>query len=123
MSEATVKISGWKPQGKPDNEDELSFYRKLVVEAVYGLSFAKKQAFGMDCSVSLEEIFTEVEHKLFYLEMCRALKYAKRGKRYVDRRVNESACAKFYGDGVPKIVAATAGFYVVNTKRLEVLNK
>lgn len=38
------------------------------------------------------------------------------GKRTIDRRVNEAADPRFYDDGVPKIVAVTAGVYAPNAQ-------
>jgi len=118
LSERTVKLGDWRPQLRPAESRELAEYRRLIREAVFGIFFRKKrvlEAKGMPAQpVSLAEIYLEVRSRIAELQACGEWPYHVHGKRWIDRRVNEAATPKYYEDGVPKIVAATAGMYMPN---------
>lgn len=118
MSEKTQKREGWSPQAKPGETDDMSYHRQLLVEIVYGLFFEKKQILGKmgmpPQPISLLEIYKEYDRRVNMLQSIKEWKHTHHGKRWIDRRVNECACPKYYPDGVPKIVAATAGRYEPN---------
>lgn len=118
MSEKTVKLKGWMPQAPPNKIGELEAYRQLIREVVFSLHLKKKEILknmGMPPQpVSLREIYLEVKSRIAMLKSIKKWPHKEHGKRWIDRRVNEAACKKFYKDGIPKIVAATAGLYTVN---------
>lgn len=118
MSERTFKVAGWKPQAKPGESRELVAYRLLIREVVFGVYHNKKQILsqmGMPAQpVKLREIYLEVRSRIAQLRSCGQWPYHMHGKRWLDRRVNECACPKYSEDGVPKIVAVSAGLYEPN---------
>jgi len=118
MSEQTVKLAGWRPQQRPVDDGELAAYRQLVVEAVFGVYYRKRALLAerqMPAQpVSLSEIYLEVRSRVAQLRACGLWRYAVHGKRWLDRRVNEAACPRYAADGVPRIVAVSAGLYAPN---------
>jgi len=118
MSEQTCKAVGWRAQGRPAESKEIQAYRQLIREVIFSVYFRKKQILaemGMPAQpVSLSEIYLEVRSRLLQLRNCRQWPYHVHGKRWLDRRVNETACRKYYDDGVAKVMSATAGKYEPN---------
>lgn len=118
MSEQTSKLAGWTPQGRPAEDDDMKFHRQMIVEIVFGLFFRKKEILaemGMPSQpVSLLEIWREYRSRVTQLKAMKLWRCKEHGKRWLDRRVNECACPKYYENGVAKIVATTAGFYEPN---------
>ena len=110
----TVKLDGWQPQEPPDLE-ETRVLRRMVVETVYAHWSKYHQP------INLAAIWRGVHKKI--VDAHATGQWRKQwgwpGKRTVDRRVNEAADPRFYTDGVPKIVAKTAGVYTINPKLLE----
>lgn len=118
MSERTVKLPGWGPQCRPAEDSEVQAYRQLIVEVVFGAYHAKRELLAKmqmpPQPVSLAEIYLALKNRVLQLRRVRMWPYRKHGKRWVDRRVNEAATPKYYADGMPKIVATTAGMYEPN---------
>lgn len=116
--EKTSKLSGWQPQAQPDDQDELNAYRQMICESIFGLWQRKKEILETKSMpaqpVSLAEIYAEVTSRVTMRRSIKDWKWKLRSKRWVDRRVNECACPKFYETQIPKIVAATAGLYMPN---------
>jgi len=123
QSEKTLKLDGWAAQAAPEEGSETQAYRQLIVDAVETLYasnkclYAKMGWTGKAQPVSLIEIYRAVQNKIDALKRLGKLQrkelwpYYSHGKRWLDRRINEAACPKYYSDGVPKIVAVTAGYY------------
>jgi hypothetical protein len=120
MSEATMKLSGWKPQGKPDEDADMLFHRQLIIEIIYGLWYRKKEILskmGMPPQpISLLEIYREYQSRVEMLKSIGEWKHPIHSKRWIDRRVNEVACEKYYPNGV-LVVARTAGKYEPNIQK------
>jgi hypothetical protein len=120
LSEQTCKLEGWKPQGRPAEDTEIQAHRQLLVEIVFSLWYRKKEQLArMDMPpqpVSLLEIWREFQSRREGLRSIRQWPYFLHGKRYVDRRVNEVATAKYAENGLPKVVAVHAGAYQPNPK-------
>ena len=118
MSEKTVKLSGWSPQARPAETDETKFHRQLLTEIVYGLYYKKKEhlaKMGMPPQpISLREIWLEFCSRRAMLDSIKEWKWSWHGKRYIDRRVNEISSIKYSENGIPKVVAVSAGLYTVN---------
>lgn len=118
MSECTWKASGWRAQGRPQDNRELEAYRQVIREAIFGIYHEKKEILAEKQMppqpVSLGEIFLEVRSRVLRRQKCGQWPYHVHGKRWVDRRVNEVACPKYYAGGVPKVVAVSAGLYEPN---------
>ncbi len=109
---STVKLDGWKPHAIPD-EDRSKIIRQMVREAV----FSKYNRFKQPSN--LEEIYRLVKAKMIIAESEDKFPWKIAIKRTVDRRVNEAASVVFclkHDEGIPKIVAVTAGLYTVNPK-------
>ena len=121
-AEATVKLGNWRPHSKPPN-DECAALRELVVQAVFGCYYEKKQLLAEmgkpPQPVSLDEIYLRVQVKVDQKQRIGKWRYGWTSKRTVDRRVNEAATKKYAENGVPKIVAITSGFYRPNPALLE----
>lgn len=125
VSGKTLKREGWKAQSAPEEGAETIAYRRLIVEAVETLYASNKLMYekmgwtGKAQPVGLAEIYRAVQNKIDALKRLGSLQhkelwpYPYRSKRYVDRRVNETASPKFYQDGNPKIIAVTAGYYEI----------
>lgn len=118
MSERTFKAAGWRAQGRPAESSKIKAYRQLIREVIFGVYFRKKEILaGMGFPaqpVSLREIYLEMRSRILQLRNCGQWPYHVHGKRWVDRRVNECACPKYYEDGIAKIVSITAGKYEPN---------
>jgi hypothetical protein len=118
MSERTFKVSGWKPQVKPGESRELNASRQLIREVVFSLHRQKRELLAPlqmpTQPIKLGEIYLEIRSRIAILQSCGQWPYRVHGKRWWDRRVNECACPKYYEDGIPKIVAVSAGLYEPN---------
>jgi hypothetical protein len=118
MSERTFKAEGWKAQARPEESAELQASRQLIREVVFSLARRKQEIMAplqmLAQPVSLGEIYLEVRSRVAILQSCKRWPYHVHGKRWWDRRVNEVATPRYYEDGVPKIVAITAGLYAPN---------
>lgn len=118
MSERTCKLAGWVPQAKPSCDRELEAARQLIREAVFGLWHRKRELLAQRQMpaqpVSLSEIYLEVRSRVAVLRSVGQWPFPVHGKRWWDRRVNEAACARYAVDGVPRIVAVSAGLYAPN---------
>jgi len=128
MSEQTAKLAGWAPQGKPAEDADIQFHRQLLVEIVFGLFNTKKEILsrmGMPPQpISLFEIYMEYRSRMAQLRSIKKSwfkqwRWKQHNKRWIDRRVNEIACPKYYEDGIPKVVATTAGLYEPNPQLFE----
>jgi hypothetical protein len=110
LSGATTKLPTWCPQGIPGDEFELAAYREVVKQAVFSVWNRRHRA------TDLREIYDFVCEYVHERIKLHEWPYASfvRGKRYVDRRVNEAASQLYASDGVPKIVAVTSGIYQPN---------
>lgn len=115
MSERTSKLSSWSPYARPAENDDTKFHRKMIREIVFGLFHQKKDMLaqmGMPSQpISLYEIWLEYQSRRGQLIAMKLWKFPRHSKRWLDRRVNECACPKYYENGTPKIVAVTAGLY------------
>ena len=125
MSQQTLKLGGWKPQAPPPEDGDVKFHRQLLVEIIYGLFYKKKKFLeGMSMPpqpISLEEIWEEFCSRRTMMQSIKDVehggtmwKWVWHSKRWVDRRVNETATPQFYPNGVPKVVATSAGLYQPN---------
>ena len=118
MSGVTVKLAGWSPQIQPKENSEIKAYRQLIVNIVFGLWHRKKMILKTKQMppqpISLGEIYLEVKSRIAILKSVKEWNFRTHGKRWIDRRVNETASPKFYKNRIPKIVAATAGKYQPN---------
>ena len=123
MSERTFKAPGWMPQSKPAESQELADSRQLIREVIFSLHRQKSDILskmGMPSQpVSLRQIYLEICSRIAMLRDCGCWSYPVHEKRWWDRRVNESACSKYYVDGLSKIVAVTAGLYAPSPKLFE----
>lgn len=121
--ERTFKCAGWQPQTRPIEGKELEDSRQLIRETVFALFFKKKKMLDemqMPAQpVTLNEIYLEICSRVQINRSCRRWPYPHHEKRWWDRRVNEAACASYCSDGVPKVVAATAGRYMPNPELFE----
>ncbi len=115
MVERTSKCLGWQPQGRPVEGTELKEYRQLIREIIFSIYFDKKARLAAKQMppqpVSLLEIYLKLRARVVELKNTGDWPYQPHSKRWVDRRVNEVACAKYYDDGVPKVVSVKAGLY------------
>jgi hypothetical protein len=104
------------PQSKPVEGQELIASRQLIREVIFSLYRQKRDLLAsmqMPAQpVSLSEIYLEICSRVQILRHCGRWSFPFHEKRWWDRRVNESACPTYYDDGVPKVVAATAGLYM-----------
>ncbi len=122
-SEATFKCASWTPQGRPPENTEIKEYRQLIREAIFSIYRDKKErlaAKGMPAQpVSLLEIYLKIRARIVELKNTGDWPYKPHNKRYVDRRVNEVSTAKYYDDGIPKVVSVKAGLYWPNPALFE----
>jgi len=120
MSEKTLKLEGWSPQSRPDEDTDMLYHRQMLVEIVFGLYRRKKELLaktGMPPQpISLGEIFREYLSRVATLESIGQWKCKTHSKRWIDRRINECACPTYSDSGEPRIVAAKAGLYEPNPK-------
>ena len=118
MSEKTAKLSGWIPQTRPEENDEIKAHRQMIIEIVYGLYYVKKQRLKTMSMppqpISLGEIWAEFVSRRLSLKSTEEWRWYWHSKRYLDRRVNEAASPKYAENGMPKIVSAVAGMYEPN---------
>ena len=108
-SGATKKLPSWRPQGIPLDEDERKALRALCTQAVFSTWYQEHRP------TQLSEIYRFVKAKITEKSAAREWPFSEyRGKRTIDRRVNEAACGAYSEDGVARIVAVTAGVYQPN---------
>jgi len=123
MSERTFKAEGWMPQGKPKEGRELTESRQLIREVIFSLHRQKTQILAKMSMppqpVNLNQIYLEICSRIAIKHSCHSWPYPHHEKRWWDRRVNESACGTYAVDGVPKIIAASAGLYEPNKALFE----
>jgi hypothetical protein len=130
-SSVTTKLATYKPpNGAPISEPEQQAYRDLIVDIVY---IAWHQ---LHRAVNLEEIYfgfprfkngLQQEWILGVRERVQSRidndlwVYAEypRGKRTVDRRVNEAASPDFYTDNVARIACVSIGVYQPNPELMK----
>jgi len=112
--QGTLKLEGWKPI-RPSEADTERFaaIRELVVKAVFAKWNKDKEpatllSIFFKVQDDIKELLTTVQRNRWKKE------WRIPGKRTIDRRVNEAADPRFYEDGVPKIVAVSAGVYQPN---------
>ena len=122
----TTKLSTYRePSGAPMGEEEQQAYRELIVDVVF-IAWRRVHR-----AVSLQEVYwgfftfkggVQQERVLGVCERVQSRidndlwPYARfpRGKRTVDRRVNEAASADFYADNVARIACVSPGVYQPN---------
>jgi len=119
LSEQTFKLKGWSPQGRPPEDEAIHAFRQLIIEVV-DLYYHHNLARNMPFAITLAEIYDGVRRRITALASTGKWPYGFRSKRWIDRRVNECACPTYWPDGVPPLVAVTAGHYISNPKKLEV---
>jgi hypothetical protein len=123
MTEATFKAPSWRAQGRPAESRELADSRQLIREVIFSLHRQKSDILsrmGMPSQpVSLGQIYLEICSRIALLRDCRRWPYRVHEKRWWDRRVNEVSCKSYYVDGVPKVIAITAGYYAPNSQLFE----
>lgn len=114
FSGATQKLSTWHPQGIPLDEFERKALRALCIQAVFSKWNNERQP------TDLREINAFVRDKIKEKQKLGEWPFTSyRGKRTIDRRVNEAACGAFSEDGIARIVAVTAGIYQPNPQLFE----
>jgi len=118
MSEKTAKLLGWTAQGRPAEDEAMNAHRRMIVGIVLQKFREKKDLLakkGMPPQpISLMEIWKGYQNNVESLKAIEEWPYNWHGKRWLDRRVNECACAKYCDNGVSKLVAVKAGFYFPN---------
>ncbi len=123
MSERIAKLSGWIPQGRPQEGKELDASRQLIREVVFSIYLQKKAILERKQMppqpVHLSEIYLEICSRIKIARSCCDWPYAEHEKRWWDRRVNETACVSYYNDRVAKIVSPAAGYYQPNPQLFE----
>jgi len=105
----TVKLDGWKPQSPPP-ENECRATIQLINEIMMGYKQMGKT------EVLLFQIYLEYKVRVAKMKAMGTWTFPVRGKRTIDRMVNRAADKRWYPDGVPKLVAVTAGKYAINPK-------
>lgn len=115
---STVKLAGWQPQPRPKEDGDMQFHRQFLTEIVFSLHHRKKEILAEMSMppqpVSLIEIYREYLSRVETLKSIGQWHHRTHIKRWIDRRINEIASKEFTDNGVPKIVAVTAGKYTVN---------
>jgi hypothetical protein len=107
--QATVKLPTWQPQLIPVSEEERLEIIRIVCEAVWSVWKLEHRP------TNLQEIYDFYKAKRQALHKQGKWKYIFRGKRTVDRRVNECASNE-YG---AVIVAVTSGIYQPNPELVD----
>lgn len=125
-SSVTTKLPTYRaPSGAPMSEDEQQAYRDLAVDVVF-IAWRR-----LNRAVSLDEIYFGAAYFKGGIEQDKIqgvrdrvqsridndlwpyARYA-RGKRTVDRRVNDAASADYYEDHVARICCVSPGVYQPN---------
>lgn len=132
LSGKTVKLPGYQPVGRPDENEETQWWRQWIVEIVFSLLYEKQQIYkkmGWDLpltklKIHQSEIYREKRRRVAFLKeeklwgRCDRYPYMKdHGHNWIERRVNEAASEKFgprTEDGKLKIVNSTKGYYTIN---------
>jgi hypothetical protein len=135
MSQAqkTLKLEGYKPTARPEENGEVKWWRQWLVEIIYALYFRKKQLL-----VEMGFPARPVHQNEIYREKCSRVLMLKaegiwgRTQRFphsqdhdhnwIERRVNECATEEFgphNGNGILKVVNTSAGLYEPNPKLFE----
>lgn len=130
-SSVTAKLPCYvEPAGAPLSEQEQQAYREIIVDFVY-IAWRKLRR-----PVNLQEIYdgTPIFKGGVMQERIKGVAervqsrikndlwpYAiyVRGKRTVDRRVNEAAAPQFYSDNKARIVAVMPGLYQINPELMK----
>lgn len=112
--QGTLKLEGWKPT-KPPSKPECHDTIQLINEIVMSKWNQRKQA------IMLLQIYLEYKTRVIDEngKPYAWWRWSIRGKRTIDRMVNRAADPRWYEDGVPKIVAKTAGEYQPNPMLFE----
>lgn len=114
LSGSTEKLPCWRPQGIPLDDFERKALRALCIQAVFSTWYQEHRP------TQLSEIYRFVKAKIREKLAAREWPFSEyRGKRTIDRRVNEAACGAFSENGVARIVAVTAGVYQPNPELFE----
>jgi len=116
----TVKLLGYQPTQKPDEDEEVQWWRQWLVEIVFGLWNEKKQYLAKmgfpPRPIHQKEILREVTRRVKMLKDEGLWQHKAHEHNWIERRVNECATEE-YGpktDGILKIVNTTAGYYEPN---------
>jgi len=114
-----LKLNGWTAQPPPE-PDKAEAIRNIAIKEVYSKYYLAGQ------TSTLQEIAEKVKTRIQYLikQGNWPLTYGMPSKRTIDRRVNEACEPTWFEDGVPRLAAKSAGFYVPNPVRfLEAKNR
>lgn len=119
----TQKLAGWEPQEKPD-EELCKRLRQYILEVVFAVWSEHKKPVAMSpqkpghffIARGVQKKIRAAQEKGEWPQ-----EWGHVGKRTIDRRVNEAADPRFYKDGIPKIVAVTAGVYQPNPALFKII--
>lgn len=128
LSQKTLKLEGYKPTARPEENGEVKWWRQFLVEIIWGLWFEKKRLLAEmgfpPRPVHQNEIYKEKCRRLFMLKSERVWGTTKRfphsedhSHNWIERRVNECATEEFgprNSDGLLKVVNSSAGLYEPN---------
>lgn len=115
----TLKGPEWHIfDGMPKDAKEVAAYMDVIRQVIFSKYAERKRSFnskGMPAQpIYLKDIFEGVISRVNDLRSTDDFPYPLHDKRWVDRRVNDVACPKYYESSIPKIICATAGFYQPN---------
>lgn len=99
----TVKLPTYQRQLIPVSEAEGEELRRIVVRAVFSVWNREGRPTDLREIYRFYQLHAPEDKPLW-------------SKRTIDRRVNEAASPLYAENGVPKIVAVTAGIYQVNPR-------
>lgn len=110
MSSPTQKLETWQPQKIPMSDGECEEYRVLCRQSIFARWRNKSQA------STLQDIYGDVVRRVKERINAGDWPYDPfvRSKRSIDRRVNETAEAKYYPKKIVMVVAVSAGLYAPN---------
>ena len=122
MSGKTVKLEGYKPTQKPEEDEEIRWWRQWLVEIIFGLWNEKKELLAKmgfpPRPIHQKEIYKEVTRRVSMMKNERIWHHKSHGHNWIERRVNECATEELGPkdeDGILKIVNTSAGLYEPNT--------
>lgn len=115
----TLKGPEWHIfDGMPKDAKEVNAYMDVIRQVIFAKYLERKKVFnakGFPAQpIYLKDIFEGVTSRINDLRSCGEFPYGNHDKRWIDRRVNDTAVPKWYDGGIPKIICATAGFYQPN---------
>jgi hypothetical protein len=131
-SSITTKLPTYHaPAGAPMTEEEQQAYREIIVDFVYitwhklhrpvslqeiyfGINIFKNGVLQERIQGVRERVKSRIDNEWWPYSCFVQGKRIVRGKRTVDRRVNEAASPDFYTDNKARICAVTQGIYCVN---------